>query len=403
MGSKPTLVTTNVSVGRKCRSWLDRFVQFTDNLEAPLVYRKWTAIATIAAALQQRVWLTTSDRLYPNLYVALVGFPGVGKTRTINKARALLGQLEEFFIGPNDLTKAALVDWMASAQVKYNQHFPKVISDIFNAGVLMADEWGVLLQAYDGDMVPTLTTLYDSSVLYDQWRRTKDLKVKIERPQLNIIAGTTPSNLMKYMPDYAWDQGFTSRLILVYSAEVNKKDHFDDPNNEIPSDLVYDLKMIHGLYGEFEISPEFRTLVNHWRFEKDEKPKPSHPKLAHYNSRRCVHLYKLAMVAAVDRSNDLVLGPSHFHTALEWLQSIEEFMPDIFEAGSFSVDSRIMDEIVEFVARQGKPVSEHKIVRFASRLLPAHSLIKVLHVMQVSERLKQVGDDPITYIAPDVS
>jgi hypothetical protein len=104
------------------------------------------------------------------------------------------------------------------------------------------------------------------------------------------------------------------------------------------------------------------------------------------------------MVAAVDRGDNLILNSEHFNTALKWLQEIEVFMPDVFAAGSTSVDARAMDEIEDFVSRQGKPVTEHRILRFASNILPAHSLIKVLYIMQVSGRLKQVGDDPITYV-----
>ena len=376
-------------------------MEFTDNLEAPIIYRKWAAIGTIAAALQQRVWLTTSDKLYANLYIALVGYPGVGKTRTIMKGKALLTHLEEVHLGPTDITKASLIDAMSACKVTVSHHFPRQFNDIFNSMALMADEWGVLLQTYDGDMVPTLTTFYDVIVQFDHWRRGKEIKIKIERPQLNILAGSTPSNLMKYMPDYAWDQGFTSRLILVYSAEINKKDDFAKTEETLPPDLIHDLQLIHKLYGEFTVSDEFRNEVSNWRFDEDEKPKPTHPKLLHYNSRRRAHLYKLAMVAAVDRRDDLVLGPDDFHTALGWLLEIEKFMPDIFAAGTFTPDARIMDEIADFVARQGRPVTDHKILRFASDILPAHSIFKVLHVMQTSGRLAKVSDNPVTFVKGD--
>src|SRR5690348_3863668 len=194
MELKPISPVTNGSVRRKCDSWIDRFVHYTDNLEAPAIFRKWTAIGTIAAALQQRVWITTSDRLYPNLYIALVGHPGVGKSRSISKGRACLSFLDKHYFAPNDMTDASLLDALLSAKVDITQSYPVPISDHFNSMTMMADEWGVLFKSYkDSNMVPILTTLYDCSVVYDQWRRTKELKVKIERPQLNICAGATPS------------------------------------------------------------------------------------------------------------------------------------------------------------------------------------------------------------------
>lgn len=314
------------------------------------------------------------------------------------KGRAILSHLDKFYFAPNDVTKASLIDALASAKQDITELHPVRIDDHFNSMTLMADEWGVLLQSFEGDMIPTLTTLYDCTVMFDQWRRTKELKIKIERPQLNILAGATPSTLMNYMPDYAWDQGFTSRLILVYSGERTKRDHFAVIFNEIPNDLIHDLKIIHNMYGEFELSEEWRNLVNKWRLKDDENPKPSHPKLIHYNARRAAHVYKLSMVSAASRSDDLILLGDDFRIALGWLHQIEKHMPEIFTAGTVGADARIMDQIQHFIEDQGKPVTEHRILRYASNLLPAHTLIKVLHVMQVSNRLRKVSDDPITYV-----
>lgn len=397
---KPTSPAINGSGQRKLASWIDRFVEYTDNLEAPVLFRKWTAIATIAAALEQRVWLTTSDRLYPNLYTILVGHPGVGKTRTIMKGRAFLDELEGFHIAPTSMKMASLVDALLAAKRNIVRHYPVQSSEEFHSMSLLMDEWGSFMHAYDDELVAGLTTFYDVTVPYEQHRRGKEIRIKIPRPQLNILAGSTPVNLIKFMPDYAWDQGFTSRIILVFSGERNMVDDFAVISGETPPDLIHDIKVIFNLYGEFEVTKEYQDLVNAWR-ENDEQPKPSHPKLSHYNTRRRAHLYKLSMVAAVDSGDALVLRGSDFHRALGWLHEIEVFMPDVFAAGATSVDARAMDEIEDFVSRQGKPVTEHRVLRFASNILPAHSLIKVLYIMQVSGRLKQIDGDPITYLPGD--
>ena len=69
-----------------------------------------------------------------------------------------------------------------------------------------------------------------------------------------------------------------------------------------------------------------------------EPPVPDHPKLIHYITRRRTHLYKLSMVASIDRSNALSLTQDDFNKALGWLIEAELTMPDIFKAGSTSVD-----------------------------------------------------------------
>jgi len=336
------------------------------------------------------------------MYVVLVGTPGVGKTRTIMKGRALLDTLEGFHLSPTDMTKASLVDALVGSKRNWVQHHPVSINVEFHSMTIMFDEWGTLLSSFEGDMIPTLTTFYDGTVPYEHTRRHKDTRIRIPRPQLSIIAGSTPSNLIKFIPDFAWDQGFTSRLILVFSGERNIRDDFSLVTGEVPQDLIHDLQvMFKTLYGPFNWTEDWRKAVKKWR-DEDERPKPTHPKLVHYNARRRAHLYKLAMVAAVDRGDQLRLDRREFDTALEWLHEIERAMPDVFAAGAISADGRAMDEIEEFIARQGGPVTEHRLLRFAQDLLPAHSLLKVLYLMLASKRIKQVGKDPITYVKGDV-
>ena len=40
--------TTGVA-NRKLESWIDGFIEATANLDSPLIYRRWTAISTLAA------------------------------------------------------------------------------------------------------------------------------------------------------------------------------------------------------------------------------------------------------------------------------------------------------------------------------------------------------------------
>lgn len=375
---------------RKCASWIEAFVAFTDNLESAPVFRKWAAITCLAAAMEQRVWLTTSDRLYPNLYTILVGHPGVGKTRTIMSGRKFLAELPEFHIAPTSMKMASLVDALLAAK-RTVICLPEPAIE-YNSMTLVVDEWTAFMHAFDDELVGGLTTFYDVVVPYEHHRRGKDIRIRIASPQLSILAGSTPGNLVKFMPDFAWDQGFASRLLLVYSNERIAGDDFLTRRREIPSEMIHDLKLIYSLQGEFTVEESYQKAVAQWR-ANDERPKPTHPKLLHYNTRRRAHLYKLSMVAAVDVGGSLRLTDREFNCALGWLEEAELNMPSIFSEGSTSVDARAMDEISDYVRRQRGPVSEHKIVHFASNIVAAHNIIRVLHIMQVSGRLAAVEVD----------
>ena len=60
-------------------------MSYTEGQPTPARFRRWSAIAAIAATLEHRIWTITMGRpTFPNLYVLLVGPPTAGKTVAID-------------------------------------------------------------------------------------------------------------------------------------------------------------------------------------------------------------------------------------------------------------------------------------------------------------------------------
>lgn len=356
--------------------------------------------------MEQKTWITTWSPIYPNLYVFLVGRPGVGKSRTIGQGRKLLEELSDLHVAPISMTMASLVDCLMTAK----RIVPSVEGEqTFNSMVLMPDEWAAFMHKWDDELMAGLTTFYDVDIPYSQHRRGKEIKIKIKSPQLSILAGTTPSSLLKFMPEGAWEQGFCSRIIMVYSDERKiSDDAFGTKAPPIPDGMLHDIRYIHNLSGEFSPQPDFVEAVNNWR-KLGQPPTQKHPKLLHYNTRRFAHLLKLCMVASADRSNLMQLTITDFNRAMGWLLEAELAMPLIFEAGSLSEDSKIMEEIAHFVQVQcekykDRGVSEGLIIRFASTKTNAQYVLRILDIMERSGQLKVYAHDQRTgmrtYITP---
>lgn len=369
----------NGSGRRKCQSWIESFVKYTDNLESAPIFRRWAAITTIAAVLEQKVFVTTSSPLYPNLYVFLVGDAGIGKTRPIMAARGFIDEMPEPHLGHTSMTMAALVDMLAeNKRTIINMPDPAVE---YNSLVIVADELSAFMDQYDSGLIAGLTTFYDV-VPYSQGRRTRDIKIKIARPQLNILSGSTPSNLIKFVPEFAWEQGFTSRVILIYSDERPLIDVFHTPSIIKPPDMIYDLKTINSLIGQFGWDEPFAKAMHDWKLMGYPNV-PRHPKLTHYCSRRFAHLLKLSMIASVDRGNDLMLTVIDFNKAMGWLLEAEAMMPLIFQTGQGGIDREAIDEILHFVQTKGS-VGEASLIRFAKNYVPLYNVARVIEVMEKS-------------------
>ena len=363
-------------------------------MESPEIFRRWAAIGSIAATLEQKVWLQTSSSLYPNLYVFLVAHPGVGKTRTVRAVKRYFTELPDPHIAPTSVTASSLVDALVKAK-RTLIRIPEGPLE-YNSLLIAADELTAFMHKYDDEMIGVLSAFYDNDT-YGQHRRGNEIRISIKSPQVNILSGTTPSNLIKFLPENAWEQGFTSRIILVFSDERTIGDDFADHDSSLNGDLIHDLKAINSLMGEFKVTEDYRNAVNNWR-SLGEPPVPNHPKLIHYATRRRVHLYKLSMVAAVDRSDTLLLTKEDFNRAMGWLLEAEVNMPDIFKASGGGTDTKAMDEIYHFVlvSDRGQGVPEHKITNFARERVPIHSILRVIDVMERSGMIRAVAIDPRT-------
>lgn len=394
MGLKTTLPAIAAGGQRKLPSWIDAFVERTANLESPTLFRKWSGITAISAVLEQKVWVKTTSELYPNIYVVIVGAPGTGKTRAIRAVKGYLHEVPDFRFAPISLTGAALVDALAEAK-RFTIRLPDPPLE-YNTLLIAPDEIGAFMHKYDDEMIALLSAFYDPDP-YSQRRRGKDINITIKRPQVCILSGSTPSNLLHLMPEGAWDQGFTSRMMMIYSDEQIIGDDFADNELHLSADLIHDIKIINSLIGEFKVTEDYRKAVNNWR-SLGEPPGVSHPKLIHYATRRRAHLYKLSMIAAVDRSNALLLTKEDFNRAMGWMLEAERTMPEIFKVGAVGADARAMDEIYNYVlleaGEEGLP--ESALVRFAAERLPANSVMRALAIMEQSGRIKAIGFDKVT-------
>lgn len=385
------MATTNGSDKRRLGSWIEHFVRVTEPIESPGLYKKWVAISTLAAVLEQKVWVQTSSPMYPNLYTFLAGPPGVGKSRIIDVARDLIDFLPDPYIAPTSVNAASIIDAISECKrslsiTTSSPSGPITTSHEYNSMAILVGEFGTFMSQYDDDLMAILTDFYNVRP-YGQRRRGGQLKITIPRPQLNILIGTTPSNLMKFMPENAWGQGFASRILFIYSDQKDIVDDFAPRPDIITTDLIHDLGIINRLVGQFSVTPEYQSDVNRWREADENHPaKPTHPRLQHYNSRRKEHLYRLSMVSAIDRGDHLILDHNDFVRGLGWLIEAEQFMPRIFD-GSGSADSAVMDEVWHLVHRSG-PLGEGQIIRYIRQRVPAFAVAKILEVMVQSSMLK---------------
>lgn len=376
---------------RKFENWVEAFEEYTENLSSPFIYRRWVAISILAAAAERKIWTTNAmGDLFLNQYIFLLGAPGVGKTAVTSLAYKAISSLRDHKVASSSITRATMISELDDAK-RFKSTPTGTLA--FNALYIVSNEIGVLLPAWETDFMNKLTDIYDGKP-YSESRRAKAHCADIPKPIYNLLAAGTPGYLSTVIPDVAWDQGFMSRVIIVYSDELIRKSLFFTPELDTQrwEELMKDLRGIASLAGLVKFTPEAFEFLDTFWLGGAKETNLLHPKLQFYNVRRPAHLLKLAMIASLAESNSLLVEMRHCQQALQWLTGAEVFIPEMFKAMNSGGDTKIIKDAWYYVYEHNKikqaGVPESQLYAFLSQRVTVEKIKWIVEVMQSSKLLR---------------
>ena len=389
--AEPVLLPSSASY-----DWIEAFLDYTDAIPSPRVFRQWSAITAIAGALERRVWIVSAgEPLYPNLYTLLVGHPASGKTQAIKHTNHLWYACKNLYVAPHDVTKARLIDRLAKASRKMVLKNGDLYE--YNTLLIAADEFGVLLPSHDTEFLSTLNRIFDNPPQHGHERRMLgDKQIDIINPQITILAGTQPSYLANLLPEEAWGQGFMSRVFMVYSNSKRRSiDIFDTRELSKPKfKLLSDwLSTLTKLYGPVSWDYSAASAAQKW-VASDMQPEPEHSKLEHYKGRRLINFLKLLIISTVAR-NRTEIHLEDFTRAQDWMLEAELVMPDIFREMVGRSDIQIIDELHFFLwkiwAKEKKGIHESRLYDFLRNRTPAEKIPRIIDVALKANIIEQLA------------
>jgi Protein of unknown function (DUF3987) len=387
------------------QDWITRFLDATEGIFSADSFRLWTAITTVAAAVEKKIYTVSGGgKVYPNLYVVLAGPPGSGKSQSIIRARTALATLEQFHLGPDNVTSASFLDCLDVSTGSFMNGSAAGIS-IFHSMAVISREFGVFVPRYDLEFLSMVSDIFDNPPNYNSPRRTSK-SVNIQNPSFTLLSGVTPDFLQEILPEAAWGQGFTSRIIFVYGPDgkFNTQDFFVARDDDIISPLVPQLKDIHAIAGEMFWTEPARNALNTWRRD-GMTPLPTHGRLRHYLARRTHHLAKLSMISAISAGNWPEVLLSDFERAYFWLITAEETMPDIFRAMAAKSDRQIIEDLhyavytryMSAIPSERKPVHVDRFTEYLMDKVPSERIRAIIGTAVASGYFRQ-GSFPNEYI-----
>lgn len=361
--------------GRRCKDWIESFIQYTSYGEAPTHLYFWSGVTALAGALQRHVWIDQAYfRWYCNMFVCLVAPPGVvSKSTTSGTAMSLLRQVKGVRFGPEVVTWPSLITSFDTARETFEHQNLQMEQAALS---IESSEFGNLLDPADKKMVDTFITLWDGKNIRKETKGSGNDDVI--NPFFNLIACTTPSWIAGNFPEYMIGGGLASRMLFVY-ADAKQK-YVAYPGEEVPAnlkkleaDLVHDLQYIHlTLKGEYTLTKDAYAWGKKWYMDH-QKNRPAHlddERFGGYLARKQTHIHKLAIVLAASGGDDLTITADNLQVACQMVTDLEQDMDLVFSKIGKSANSTSADRLVAYVHKRGEaPFLE--VYRYVHSLFPS--------------------------------
>ena len=378
--------------------FIEQYLYYTSATPSPEIYRLWCGISTLAGVMERRLFtMGSGGEIFPNLYVMLVGGPASGKSIAIERARELLRETKWSYLSPIGVTKARLLDILATSSRKILKKPNGLTKDMTDVAPLIeyhslfvgVPEFGTLIPKYDLEFLNVLNHIFDNPRDHrDETRHSKS--VDIIHPQLNLLVGTQPGYLSSILPEEAWSTGFMTRILMVYSAKVVRpKDIFAPPPEVSPIRKVLGeyLSEVIKLSGPFGWSTDAADAFRKW-MEEGCAPEPEHVRLLYYCGRRFLTVIKLAMISSISRGTSLVVTKPDLDRAMAWLAEAEYFMPDVFRDMVHKSDEHIMQELFQYSWRKfvkdKASIHEAALLNFLRSRVPSERVDRILGIAERS-------------------
>ncbi len=389
-------------------SFLQEYLEYVEETETPRIMHVWSALSGVGACLGRRVQLPFGiTDIYANMFVLLVGPPGVRKSTAINLMQKRLRNATKVRFAPEDTAGArqgliiALENKDEEADEKEKEALEaaaatldleklngyNITIDSRDAHVMFAaaSEFSSFIGYGSRDMATFLNKMWDGES-YDYKIRT--VRHLLHNPLLSIIGGTTPTDIEAALPASAIGHGFTSRIILVHANKKYKKvPRPPKLDRTIEQSIDATLSYLSNTFdGDMRETDGAKKAIDDLY---DVEIKLNDPRFIYYIDRRQQHLLKLTVVLAAARRSRKI-EKIDVEEANLILTYTEKFMPDALGEYGLSPLSTAKQKMVEFIQHAKGPVTDNilwavmnrdmKVIDFRNSLMELCNGGKIMEV-----------------------
>lgn len=251
--------------------WIKDFMRSFEETEAPERYFYWSGLAALSAVVGNKIYLDRfAYKLYPNIFVFLIGKSGLRKGLPVDKAKQIVSIVNNTRIYSGRLSVEAITKDLGTA---YTMPDGKVISDA--VGFIVSGELDSML-IKSKDAISQLTDLHDSNYNATWLKGTIGQgQTKLKNLCITILGGSNETNLKNVLTAEAINGGMLARTIMVqeHKKRLSNSLMFKPAGSMDIDKLCEYPREISKLSGEFKITVEGRLYYDAW-YKKFDKEHP---------------------------------------------------------------------------------------------------------------------------------
>lgn len=218
-------------------------------LESPISFWRWSAIAAISAVVKDQIWINRQIyNLYPNVYIMLHAESGLKKGPPISMAKQLVKIVNNTRIISGRSSIQGILKDLGTA---YTQPGGKIVNK--SVAFICSSE---LSSSIVEDKVATkiLTDLYDRQYNVGEWRSLLKMETfQLKDPTITMLTATNEAMSEDFFTRSAITGGYFARTFIVYERETQSLNSLTYPLSNPPNYIksAEYLKEIAKLSGEF--------------------------------------------------------------------------------------------------------------------------------------------------------
>jgi hypothetical protein len=357
----------NGSRDAKERNFLDHWMQLLSEAETPSHFIYWSGLAVLSSVVRDKIWLPKRlYRLYPNIFIMMIGKSGLKKSFPVSKAKELVTRVNGTRVISGQNSIQGIIAELAT--VKTDEKTGNVQKD--SHASIFAEEFGDLI-VEDPSAFKTLTNLYDRHYHSEFVRTLKNSpKQKLTNVTITMLAASSPSYFKSTVSDIHITGGFLARFLVLYGDRKSKLNPLVDDFKE--GEIIYDaellvphLRKLEKLTGPFKWEEDARYLFKQWyyNFFGDGSaagiPKEREDETG-FEDRVNDHILKIAMLLALAEPNpELVLQAKHIEKSIELCTELSTAMNNAL----MGVGRNPLANAMQLVLRALLEGEEHKVRR----------------------------------------